>query len=61
MWLWVAIEPENGQILALSISKERNIFVAEKFISRLVMTYGKRNISPEMVLLGTPCRVDFLH
>ncbi len=28
VWLWVAIEPENKQILELSISKERNMFVA---------------------------------
>jgi putative transposase len=28
VWLWVAIEPTNRQILALSISKERNMFVA---------------------------------
>ena len=27
IWLWIAIEPENKQILALSISKERNIYV----------------------------------
>jgi hypothetical protein len=28
VWLWVAIiEPENKQILALSISKERNMFL----------------------------------
>ena len=33
VWLWVAIEPENRQILLLSISKERNMFVAERFMS----------------------------
>jgi transposase-like protein len=33
LWLWVAIEPKNKQILALSISKERNMVVAiERFI-----------------------------
>jgi putative transposase len=33
LWLWVAIEPKNKQILALSTSKERNMFVvAERFI-----------------------------
>jgi len=37
-WLWVAIEPKNKQILALSISKERNMFVAERFIAGLVNT-----------------------
>ncbi len=29
IWLWVAIDSKNKRILALSISKERNMFVAE--------------------------------
>jgi putative transposase len=33
IWLWVAIEPKNKEILALTISKERNTFVAERFIA----------------------------
>jgi|SRR6185437_10446937 putative transposase len=39
VWLWVAtIKPGNKQILALSISKERKMFViAERFISKLVV------------------------
>jgi hypothetical protein len=42
VWLWVAtIKPGNKQILALSISKERKIFVvAERFISKLVEALG---------------------
>ena len=36
IWLWVAIEPENRQILALNISNERNMLIAERFISALV-------------------------
>ncbi len=36
IWLWVAIEPKNKQILALTISIERNMLIAEKFISGLV-------------------------
>ncbi len=36
VWLWVAIEPENRQILALSISNERNMLIAERFLSGLV-------------------------
>ena len=47
VWLWVAIEPENKQILALSISKERNMFVAERFISKLVMIYGSHPVSTD--------------
>jgi putative transposase len=46
-WLWVAIEPENKQILALNISKERNMFVAERFISGLVNAYGKHPASTD--------------
>jgi putative transposase len=41
VWLWVAIEPKNREILALTISKERNMFVAERFLSGLVSIYGK--------------------
>jgi len=40
IWIWVAIEPENRQILALTISKERNMFVAEKYLSALVKVHG---------------------
>jgi hypothetical protein len=42
VWLWVAtIKPGNKQILALSISKERKMFVvAERFISKIVATLG---------------------
>jgi putative transposase len=47
IWLWVAIEPENKQILALSISKERNMFVAERFLSGLVEIHGKHPVSTD--------------
>ena len=43
IWLWIAIEPENRQILALSISKERNMLIAERFISSLVQIHGKQH------------------
>ena len=46
-WLWVAIEPKNSEILALSISKERNMFVAERFIAGLVDTFGKYPVSTD--------------
>ncbi len=41
IWLWVAIESETRQILALSISKERNMFVAERYLSGLVKSPWK--------------------
>ncbi|MDQ6723768.1 MAG: hypothetical protein M3Z01_05835, partial [Thermoproteota archaeon] len=50
VWLdWVAtIEPESKEVLALSISKVRNMFVAaERFISKLVMTYGSHPVSTD--------------
>ncbi len=47
IWLWVAIEPENRQILALSISKERNMFIAERFLSHIVKEHGKCPVSTD--------------
>ncbi|KAA2279838.1 DDE-type integrase/transposase/recombinase [Candidatus Nitrosocosmicus agrestis] len=50
IWLWVTIEPENRQILALfllKISKERNMFVAERFLSGLVEIHGKHPVSTD--------------
>jgi putative transposase len=46
-WLWIAIEPENKQILALNISKERNMFVAERLLSGLVNLHGKHPVSTD--------------
>lgn len=47
-WLCVAIEPENRQIIALSISKERNMFVvAERFLSNIVPDHGKHPASTD--------------
>jgi putative transposase len=46
-WLWAAIEPENRQILALSISKKRNILIAERCLSGLVKIHGKDSISTD--------------
>ena len=30
IWLWVAIEQKDKEILAISMSKERNMFVVER-------------------------------
>ncbi len=40
VWLWVAIESANKEILSISISKERNMFVAERFMSGLLEEHG---------------------
>jgi putative transposase len=49
MWLWVAIEYKtNKNILAISISKERNMFVAiERFLSDIVYEYGQHPVSTD--------------
>jgi putative transposase len=47
IWLWVAIESKNKQILALNITKERNMFVAERFLDVLVKIHGKHCISTD--------------
>ncbi len=47
IWIWVAIEPKDREILALTISKERNMFVAERFIAGLVKTHGKHAVSTD--------------
>jgi putative transposase len=47
IWLWVAIDAKSKEILALSISKERNMFVAERFISDLIKTHGRHPVSTD--------------
>lgn len=47
IWLWIAIEPENKQILALNISKERNMFVAERLLAGLINSHGKHPVSTD--------------
>ena len=47
IWLWVAIEPENGQILAQNITQERNMFITERFLSGVVRYYGIHPVSTD--------------
>ena len=47
VWLWVAIEPKDKAILALNVSKERNMFVAERFVAGLVKAHGKHAVSTD--------------
>jgi putative transposase len=47
IWLWVAIDPKDKEILSISISKERNMFVAERFLSNLIKDYGKHLVSTD--------------
>ena len=47
IWLWVAIESETKDIVGLSISKERNMFVAERFISNVIKEYDNHPVSTD--------------
>jgi putative transposase len=47
IWLWVVIEPNDKEILAVDISKERNMFVAERFLSHVLDKYGKHQVSSD--------------
>jgi putative transposase len=47
IWLWVARELESKEILGISISKERNMLLAERFISSLVGIHGQHPVSTD--------------
>jgi putative transposase len=47
IWLWIAVEPKDKEILAISISKEQNMFVAERFLSNVVEKYGHYPVSTD--------------
>ena len=44
---WIAIVNDNREILQISISKERNMFVAERFIQSLIRKYGEHPVSTD--------------
>jgi len=41
MWLWIAIESKTKNIAAISISKERDMFVAERLLSKIIEKFGE--------------------
>ncbi|MDR4490210.1 MAG: DDE-type integrase/transposase/recombinase [Candidatus Nitrosocosmicus sp.] len=47
IWILVAIEPENTQILVVTVSRERNMLIAERFLSDIVRNYGKHLVSTD--------------
>ena len=60
MWIWVAIGPKAKKILGISLSSERYMLTAERFISSLTNNYGKHSVSTDG---GTwypqPCRLGY--
>ena len=46
-WIWIAIESSDRTVLGVRISAERNMFVAERFLSSLVQEYGKHPVSTD--------------
>jgi putative transposase len=47
IWIWVAIEPKAKKILGISMSNERNMLTAERFILSLMNKYGKHPVSTD--------------
>jgi putative transposase len=47
VWLWIVIEPTNKEILSFRISKERNMFVAERILFQVINMYGKHQVSSD--------------
>jgi transposase-like protein len=47
IWIWVDIEFESKEILGLSISKDTNTFVTERFMSNIVYEYGYHLVSTD--------------
>jgi putative transposase len=47
IWLWIAIEPKDKEIISITISKEMNMFIAEHFLFNLLKEYGKHPVSTD--------------
>ena len=42
---WIVIEPKHKEILSFNISKERDMLVTERFLSKFVEEYEIHSIS----------------
>jgi len=49
VWLWVIIETKNKKVLSMTISKEKNMLVAKRFLSKVIEEHCKHSVSTEMV------------
>jgi putative transposase len=43
----VAIESEGKEILGITISKKRNMFVAEHYLSNVIEEYGEHSVDTD--------------
>ncbi len=47
VWVWIAIDESTKVILAMRISFERTMLVAEQFLKSLAKRYGKHKVSTD--------------
>ena len=48
IWLcWIVIEPKHKEILSFNISKQRNMVVTERFLSKVVKEYVMYSVSSD--------------
>jgi putative transposase len=47
IWFCVVIEPKDKEIISFDISKERNMFVVERFLSHIIKEYGEHPVSTD--------------
>ncbi|HEY6537282.1 MAG TPA: DDE-type integrase/transposase/recombinase [Candidatus Nitrosocosmicus sp.] len=47
VWIWIILEPKHKEILLFYISKERNMFVAERVLSQVVNKYKLHSVSSD--------------
>ena len=59
IWLWVAIESETKNIVATSISKERNMFVASRDFYTMLLKNMENTQYQLMEVLGIRKHVNF--
>ena len=60
IWLWVGIEAETKNIVAINISKERNMFVAKRFLDGVTKEYDKHPVSTDGGTWYPPQACQFL-
>jgi putative transposase len=47
IWIWIVMEPTDKEILSFHLSKERNMFIAERFLSKVVEVFGLHSVSSD--------------